>query len=70
MKKCGSCPLRCKTPGFPRVFRISANCFGFLCLSMHVHACKVLPPVELTVLCAALVSRPVSRQSRLSIQDN
>jgi hypothetical protein len=25
MKKCGSCPLRSKTKGFPRVFRISAK---------------------------------------------
>ena len=69
MKKCGSCPLRCKTPGFPRVFRILANCFGFLCLSMHVHACKVLPPVELTVLCAALDPGESSCESPESSQN-
>ena len=32
-----------KNPGFPEVFRISANSFGFLCLSMHVHACRCCP---------------------------
>jgi hypothetical protein len=49
MKKFGSCPLRSKTLVFPGVFAYRANCFGFLCLSMHVHACRCC-----VVSCAAL----------------
>jgi hypothetical protein len=39
----GSCPLRCKTLVFPGFFAYWANCFDFLCLSMHVHACRCCP---------------------------
>ena len=48
-QKFGSCPLRSKTLVFPGFFASWANCFGFLCLSMHVHACRCC-----VVLCAAL----------------
>jgi hypothetical protein len=39
----GSCPLRSKTLVSPGVFAYWDNCFGFLCLSMHVHACRCCP---------------------------
>jgi hypothetical protein len=42
-QKFGSCPLRSKTLVFPGFFACWANCFGFLCLSMHVHACRCCP---------------------------
>jgi hypothetical protein len=42
-QKFGSCPLRSKTLVFPGFFAYWANCFGFLCLSMHVHACRCCP---------------------------
>ena len=48
-QKFGSCPLRSKTLVSPGFFAFLANCFGFLCLSMHVHACRCC-----VVLCAAL----------------
>jgi hypothetical protein len=42
-QKFGSCPLRSKTLVFPGFFAFLANSFGFLCLSMHVHACRCCP---------------------------
>jgi hypothetical protein len=58
----GSCPLRSKTLVSPGFFAYRANCFGFPaypCLSM---------PAGAASSCALpwpLVSRPVSRKSRL-----
>ena len=58
----GSCPLRCKTLVFPGFFAFLANCFGFparpcTCMLAHAASSSALP--------CPLVSRPVSRQSRL-----
>jgi hypothetical protein len=58
----GSCPLRCKTLVFPGFFAFLANCFGFparpcTCMLAHAASSSALP--------WPLVSRPVSRQSRL-----
>jgi hypothetical protein len=61
-----SCPLRSKTLVFPGFFAYRANCFGFPaypCLSM---------PAGAASSCAlpwTLVSRPVSRKSRLKSLD-
>ena len=62
MQKFGSCPLRCKTLVFPGFFAFLANCFGFparpcTCMLAHAASSSALP--------CPLVSRPVSRQSRL-----
>ena len=59
----GSCPLRCKTLVFPGFFAFQANCFGFparpgTCMLAHAASSSALPWY--------LVSRPVSRQSRLA----
>ena len=43
-------PSPLKDPGFPRVFRISAQLLWLSCTSMHVHACTYC-----VVWCAALV---------------
>ena len=62
IKKFGSCPLRCKTLVFPAFFAYLANCFGFParpCTGMLAHAASS------SALPCPLVSRPVSRQSRL-----
>ena len=62
IQKFGSCPLRCKTLVFPGFFAFLANCFGFparpcTCMLAHAASSSALP--------CPLVSRPVSRQSRL-----
>ena len=62
MQKFGSCPLRSKTLVFPGFFTYLANCFGFPaypCMSMPAGAASS------SALPWSLVSRPVSRQSRL-----
>jgi hypothetical protein len=61
-QKFGSCPLRSKTLVFPGFFAYLANCFGFparpcTCMLAHAASSSALP--------CPLVSRPVSRQSRL-----
>ena len=61
-QKFDSCPLRCKTLVFPGFFAFLANCFGFparpcTCMLAHAASSSALP--------CPLVSRPVSRQSRL-----
>jgi hypothetical protein len=61
-QKFGSCPLRCKTLVFPGFFAYLANCFGFParpCTYMLAGAASS------SALPCPLVSRPVSRQSRL-----
>jgi hypothetical protein len=61
-QKFGSCPLRSKTLVFPGFFAFLANCFGFPaypCMSMPAGAASSC------ALPCPLVSRPVSRQSRL-----
>jgi len=63
-QKFGSCPLRSKTLVFPGFFAFLANCFGFLCLSMHVHACRCC-----VVLCAALNPGESSSESPESSQN-
>ena len=55
IEKFGSCPLRCKTLVFPGFFAFLANCFGF----------PARPCTCMLALPCPLVSRPVSRQSRL-----
>ena len=62
IEKFGSCPLRCKTLVFPGFFAYLANCFGVparpcTCMLAHAASSSALP--------WSLVSRPVSRQSRL-----
>ena len=64
MKKFGSCPLRSKTKGFPRGFRISGQLLWLSCLSMHVHACRCR-----VVLCAALPPGESSSESPESSQN-
>jgi len=56
-------------PGFPRVFAFRRSSFGFLCLSMHVHACRCCPSRNhRLVRCLGPQKRfsasSVSRQSR------
>jgi hypothetical protein len=62
IEKFGSCPLRCKTLVSPGFFAYMANCFGFparpcTCMLAHAASSSALP--------WPLVSRPMSRQSRL-----
>jgi hypothetical protein len=62
MKKFGSCPLRSKTLVFPGFFAFLASSFGFPaypCMSMPAGAASSC------ALPCPLVSRPVSRESRL-----
>ena len=59
-----SCPLRSKTLVFPGFFAYWANCFGYLCLSMHVHACRCC-----VVSCAALDPGESSSESPESFQN-
>jgi len=63
-QKFGSCPLRSKTLVFPGFFAYWANCFGYLCLSMHVHACRCC-----VVSCAALDPGESSSESPESFQN-
>jgi hypothetical protein len=58
----GSCPLRCKTLVFPGFFAFLANCFGF---PARPCTCMLAGAASSRALPCPLVSRPVSRQSRL-----
>ena len=61
-EKFGSCPLRCKILDFPGFFAFLANCFGF---PARPCTCMLAGAASSRALPCPLVSRPVSRQSRL-----